>query len=98
MKIKRLEQKWHNFIERLRLSEDDYLTMKRQSENYEKMLSTINVEVKCDSEDITDPAGNVIYKIIANRNVTINVDIKEMLNKIGITFDKNAVLNVKQGD
>lgn len=95
MEIKRLEQKWHNFIERLRMSEDDYLTMKRQSENYEKMLSTINVEVKCDSEDITDIAGNVIRKGNVNKNVAINVDTKEMLNKIGITFYENAVLNVK---
>lgn len=64
IKIKRLEQKWHNFIERLRLSEDDYLTMKRQSENYEKMLSTINVEVKCDSEDITDKLALLLTKML----------------------------------
>lgn len=95
MKMKQLKQKWHNFVERLRLSEDDYLTMKRQSENYEKMLSTINVELKCDSEDITDIAGNVIRKGNVNKNVIINVDTKEMLNKIGITFDKDAVLNVE---
>lgn len=95
MKMKQLKQKWHNFVERLRLSENDYLTMKRQSENYEKMLSTINVELKCDSEDITDIAGNVIRKGNVNKNVTINVDTKEMLNKIGITFDKDTVLNVK---
>ena len=37
-KLKMIARKVHNFIERVRMSESDYLTMKEQSNKFENMM------------------------------------------------------------
>ena len=40
-KLKTIARKVHNFIERARMSESDYLTMKEQSNKFENMMSSM---------------------------------------------------------
>lgn len=96
MKIfNKLKRKIHYLIERIRLSESDYLTMKAKSQMYSAMMSTVKYSSSADYEDIKDAADNVITKICKAKTATIDIDIIEMLAEGGITFDKNAVkLNV----
>lgn len=96
-----IKRKWIDFvnclkfkISCLRLNESDYLMMEWQSDRYKKMISAINIEIKQDSEDITK-GGELICRLNTGKRMVVNIDIKEMLKKIGMTFDENVIWNVK---
>lgn len=96
-----IKRKWIDFvnclkfkISCLRLNESDYLMMEWQSDRYKKMISAINIEIKQDSEDITKD-GELICRLNTGKKMVVNIDIKEMLKKIGMTFDENVIWNVK---
>lgn len=96
-KIKTLNRKFRNFIEKLRLSETEYLTMKEQSEKFEGMMSTCEFKL-CELEftDIKDKKGNILHRFPKSRTATLNINIDEMLKEAGIVYDKDRVtLNVK---
>ena len=44
-KLKTIARKVHNFIERVRMSESDYLTMKEQSNKFENMMSSCDFKL-----------------------------------------------------
>ena len=59
-KLKTIARKVHNFIERVRMSESDYLTMKEQSNKFKNMMSSC--EFKLDEPeytDVKDADGNI---------------------------------------
>ena len=97
-----IKRKWIDFVNCLefkikcflRLNERDYLMMEWQSDRYKKMISTINIEIKQDSEDITKD-GELICRLNTGKRMVVNIDTKEMLKKIGMTFDENVIWNVK---
>lgn len=99
-KISTLKRKFRNFIERLRLSESEYLTMKEQSEKFEGMMSTCNFEIgESEFIDIQDKAGNIVHRFPKSKTATLNVNIDKMLKEAGIVYDKDRVtLNVEQGE
>lgn len=78
-------------IERIKLSESDYATMKTQSQMYKAMMSTIEYSSNLDWEDAFDATGGLITKIYKARTDTIHINITEMLAAGGITFNKNVV-------
>lgn len=62
-KLKTIARKVHNFIERARMSESDYLTMKEQSNKFENMMSSC--EFKLDEPeytDVKDVDGNILHR------------------------------------
>lgn len=91
----KIKRKIHCLLERIKLSEHDYLSMKAQSQMYKAMMATIKHSSSADYEDIKDADGNLIQKLLIGKTVKLDIDIVELLAEGGITFDKNAVkLNV----
>lgn len=89
------KRKLHSLIERIKLSESEYLSMKSKAQMYSDMMSTVKCECNTDYEDIKNN-GHAIARFPKSRTMTLNIDVEQMLASGGITFDKNAVkLNVK---
>ena len=96
-KISTLKRKFMNFIERLKLSESEYLTIKEQSEKFKNMMSTCEFKLgEPEFTDVKDKEGNIVHRIPKNRTATLNVNVDEMLKEAGIVYDKDRVtLNVE---
>ena len=96
-KLKTITRKVHNFIERVRMSESDYLTMKEQSNKFENMMSSC--EFKLDEPeymDVKDADGNILHRFIKSQSASLNINIDEMLKNGGILYDKERVkLNIE---
>ena len=96
-KLKTIARKVHNFIERVRMSESDYLTMKEQSNKFENMMSSC--EFKLDEPeytDVKDADGNILHRFKKSQSVSLNINIDEMLKNGGILYDKERVkLNIE---
>lgn len=97
-KLKTIARKVHNFIERARMSESDYLTMKEQSNKFENMMSSC--EFKLDEPeytDVKDADGNILHRFKKSQSASLNINIDEMLKNGGILYDKERVkLNIEQ--
>ena len=94
-KIDVFKRKLHSLIERIKLSESDYLSMKSKAQMYSDMMSAIKYECNTDYEDIKSN-GQTIARFPRSKTMTLNIDVEQMLENGGITFDKNAVkLNAK---
>lgn len=87
----KLKRKIHCLIERIKLSESDYLMMKAQSQMYKAMMSTIKYSSDSEYEDAFDDNGNLIKRFLKARTATIHINIADMLAEGGVTFNKNAV-------
>lgn len=96
-KLKTIARKVHNFIERVRMPESDYLTMKEQSNKFENMMSSC--EFKLDEPeytDVKDVDGNILYRLKKSQSASLNINIDEMLKNGGILYDKERVkLNIE---
>lgn len=97
-KLKTIARKVHNFIERARMSESDYLTMKEQSNKFENMMSSC--EFKLDEPeytDVKDADGNILHRFKKSQSASLNINIDEMLKNGGILYDKERVkLNIEK--
>lgn len=96
-RFKDVRRKLHNFIERMKMSDGEYLTMKEQSDKYKGMMSACEFQVN-DPEyiDVKDSSGNVLHRFTKSRSASLNVNIEDMLRNGGIIYDKKRVsLNVK---
>ena len=87
----KLKRKIHCLIERIKLSESDYLIMKAQSQMYSGMMSTITYSSSSEYEDVKDASGYLITSIPKAKTATVHINITEMLAEGGITFNKNVV-------
>lgn len=86
----KLSRKMRCLLERIRLSESDYRTMKARAQMYQSMMSTIKYDVNTEYEDAVDELGNLIRRTLKARNVTAHINVEEMLAEGGITFDKRV--------
>lgn len=87
----KLKRKIRCLIERIRLSELDYLTMKAQSQMYKAMMSTVKYSSDTEYGDVFDIDGIPIKTFLKARTATIHVNITDMLAEGGVTFNKNVV-------
>lgn len=90
-RLKELRRKWRCLIERIKLSELDYLTMKTNSQKYTAMMSTIECSMSADYVDVHDPLGNLITKIPTSKTAMVHINITDMLAAGGFVFNKNIV-------
>ena len=86
-----LKRKIRCLIERIKLSESDYLTMKAQSQMYRAMMSTVKYSSGSEYSDVFDADGILVTRIRQARTATVHINITEMLAEGGITFNKNVV-------
>ena len=88
------KRKLHSLIERIKLSESDYTSMKSKAQMYSDMMSTIKYDRNTEYEYIKKNGKNIAR--FPSKTITINIDVEQMLANGGITFDENLVkLNVK---
>lgn len=87
----KLQMKIRCLIERIKLSDSEYLTMKAQSQMYKAMMSTIKCSSNAIYEDIVDSDGNLINRIPKSKTAIVHVNIADMLAEGGVTFNKNVV-------
>ena len=96
-KLKTIARKVHNFIERVRMSESGYLTMKEQSNKFENMMSSC--EFKLDEpeyKDVKNADVNILHRFKKSQSASLNINIDEMLKNGGILYDKERVkLNIE---
>lgn len=86
-----LKRKLHYLIERIKLSESEYLSMKAKAQMYEAMMSTVVYSVDSEYQDVFDDVGNLITRIPKSRTATVHVNVTDMLAEGGIVFNKNVV-------
>ena len=92
MKIfNKLKRKIRCLIERIRLSESDYVTMKAQAQMYKAMMSTVKYSSGSEYSDVFDADGILVTSIRQARTATVHINIADMLAEGGVTFNKNAV-------
>jgi hypothetical protein len=89
--INKLKRKILCLIERIKLSDSEYLTMKAQSQMYKAMMSTIEYSSDSEYEDAFDDNGVPIKSFLKARTATVHINITDMLAEGGITFNKNVV-------
>lgn len=87
----KLKMKIRCLIERIKLSDSEYLTMKAQSQMYKAMISTIEYSSDSEYEDAFDDNGVPIKSFLKARTATVHINITDMLAEGGITFNKNVV-------
>lgn len=93
--LRKLKRKFLCLIERIKLSESDYLNMKEFSRRYGAMMSTIECNATAEYDDVFDKENHNIISLLKSKTMTVNIDIEKMLAAGGIAFDKHAVtLNV----
>lgn len=85
------------FIERVRMSESDYLTMKEQSNKFENMMSSCEFKLEePEYTDVKDANGNILHRFRKSQSASLNINIDEMLKNGGILYDKERVkLNIE---
>lgn len=91
MIFNKLKRKFRCLIERIKLSESDYLTMKSRSQMYMAMMSTIRYNTELECESVYDANGILITNLFKSKVSTIHINITKMLAACGITFNKNDV-------
>lgn len=89
--VNKLKMKIRYLLERIKLSESDYLIMKAQAQMYKAMMSTVKYSSNAIYEDIVDDAGNLINRVPKSNTAIIHINITEMLAEGGVTFNKNVV-------
>ncbi|WP_288682268.1 hypothetical protein [uncultured Eubacterium sp.] len=96
-KLETIARKVHNFIERVRMSESDYLIMKEQSNKFENMMSSCEFKLdEPEHTDVKDADGNILRIFKKSRSASLNINIDEMLKNGGILYDKERVkLNIE---
>ena len=87
----KLKMKIRCLIERIKLSDSEYLTMKAQSQMYKAMISTIKFSSNAIYEDLVDGDGNLINRIPKSKTAIVHVNFTDMLAEGGIAFNKNVV-------
>lgn len=96
-RLKTIARKVHNFIERVAMSESDYLTMKEQSNKFKNMMSSCEFKLEePEYTDAKDASGNILYRFRKSQSASLNINIDEMLKNAGILYDKERVkLNIE---
>ena len=83
-------------IERIKLSESDYRTMKAKSQMYDGIMSVIKINIGTDNQKIENNDGCFFWFTSRTRIVTVDIDVMEMLAAGGIHFNDELEINVKE--
>lgn len=93
--FRKFMRKFRCLLERIRLSESEYIAMKARSQMYSAMMSTIKYTTDSKAMPIYDTRENLITNLLVEKAVTVNINITDMLAEGGIVFNKDVVkLNV----
>ena len=84
----KLKEKLHIFLERSKLSNSEYLTMKEKAKRFDDMLAAISMETNAEYLPVERPNGCVIAKVLISKSLTISVNIPDLMKGAGIVYDR----------
>lgn len=95
----KLKEKLHLFLERMMMSNHEYLNMKNDAQNFKNVRGCVGVNTSTKYVDYRDKYGEILCKFPESTETTIDVNITDMLKAIGVTYNKNYVkLNIVEGE
>ncbi len=90
----KLKENLRMLLERIKLSNFDYLTMKEKSKRFDDMLAAISLETNAEYIPVEHPKGCVIAKVLKSKSLTISVNIPDLMKGVGIVYDR-TLSNIK---
>lgn len=84
----KLKENLHIFLERSKLSNLEYLTMKEKAKRLDDMLVAISLETNAEYIPVEKPKGCVIAKVLKSKSLTISVNIPDLMKGVGIVYDR----------
>ena len=84
----KFKEKWNVFLERSKLSNSQYLTMKEKAKRFDDMLAAISMEINAEYILVERPKGCVIAKVLKSKSLTISVNIPDLMKGAGIVYDR----------
>lgn len=84
----KLKEKLYIFLERSKLSNLEYLTMKEKAKRLDDMLDSISLETNAEYIPVEKPKGCVIAKVLKAKSLTISVNIPDLMKGVGIVYDR----------
>lgn len=84
----KLKEKLHIFLERSKLSNSEYLSMKEKAKRFDDMLAAISFETNAEYIPVEHPKGCVIAKVLKSKSLTISVNIPDLMKGVGIVYDR----------
>ena len=84
----KLKEKLHIFLERSKLSNSEYLSMKEKAKRFDDMLASISLETNAEYIPVEKPKGCVIAKVLKSKSLTISVNIPDLMKGAGIVYDR----------
>lgn len=84
----KFKEKWNVFLERSKLSNSQYLTMKEKAKRFDDMLASISLETNAEYIPVEKPKGCVIAKVLRSKSLTISVNIPDLMKGAGIVYNR----------
>lgn len=84
----KFKEKLHIFLERIKLSNSEYLTMKEKNKRFDNMLAAISFETNTKYIDVKDNKGVYIFKFPESKNLTISINVPDLMKGVGIVYDR----------
>lgn len=95
----KLKEKLYLFLERITMSNHEYLTMKNDAQNFKNIMGCVGVNISTKYVDCRDKYGELLCKFPESIGATIDVNVTDMLKAMGVIYDKNLVrLNIIEGE
>ena len=85
----KLKENLRMLLERIKLSNFDYLTMKEKSKRFDNMLAAISFETNTKYIDVKDNKGVHIFKFPESKNLTISINVPDLMKGVGIVYDRH---------
>jgi hypothetical protein len=98
MKIKVFKRKVSSLIERIKLSEAEFEQQKAKLNIFHDMCSNIEITWDDGIGEVRDKDGNIIYKFHKIQSKNININVKKMIQAMGIVLDNNTKINIIDED
>lgn len=90
----KFKEKWNVFLERFKLSNSEYLTMKEKAKKFDDMLAAISMETNAEYLPVERSNGCVIAKVLISKSLTISVNIPDLMKGADIVYDRQLT-NIK---
>lgn len=90
----KLKENLRMLLERIKLSNSEYLAMKEKSKRFDNMLAAISLETNAKYIDVKDNKGVHIFKFPESKNLTISINVPDLMKGVGIEYNK-CCTNIK---
>ena len=84
----KLKEKWNIFLERSKLSNSEYLSMKEKAKRFDDMLAAISFETNSKYTYVQDNEGICILRVPKSKTLTISINAPDLMKAAGIEYNK----------